>query len=243
MIPVVEFYRCTEKDTPALSQLWQSVFGDSSEIINLFFDCFRGQPISYAAGEYGEIFSAFHLLPCKLITEKKNYQGSYLYAAATKPEKRGKGLMRSLISFAAQIKKREGDDFICLYPAEPSLYTYYARLGFLPGFSAAWTRENPYPKEDTQFSDAAAFAELRRSCLKTNFIELSFAALSFDLQMEEGENLFPDRTEENGYKCPITHARESGLEFQTKADGMLLPLQDELKNKNFSELYLGVNLN
>ena len=59
-----------------------------------------------------------------------SYNGWYLYAAATLPEYRSKGLMGRLIKEAQQFCINEGYDYISLVPADEGLYGYYGSFGF-----------------------------------------------------------------------------------------------------------------
>lgn len=77
-----------------------------------------------AVGE--EVVSALYLLP----VDYRGTPGYYLYAAATHPAFRGRGLMRRLIAQALSGARAEGAQFVYLCPCEPSLYRFYEPLGF-----------------------------------------------------------------------------------------------------------------
>ncbi len=120
-----------DKYRDSLIALWNKVFGDSEDYIRLFFK--RAYFDSECFGEIvcGEVVSALYLLKCEIKFEGKTYKGRYLYAAATLPEHRNKGLMAKLIG-EAQPYAREGElDFIALVPADDSLYDYYGKFGFV----------------------------------------------------------------------------------------------------------------
>ncbi len=119
------------KHIESLTKLWDSVFGDSEEYIKLFFKeaYFDGECFGEIAD--GEVISAFYLLKCSVRYAGKTYEGRYLYAAATLPKYRGKGLMSKLIEEAITYCKAAGLDFIALVPASDSLYDYYGRFGFV----------------------------------------------------------------------------------------------------------------
>ncbi len=114
-----------------LTELWHTVFGDDYGYIDCFFE---------KAYSYCDVFltladskpvSSFYLLPCYIDYDGKRYKGKYLYAAATYPEHRGKGLMAELINEAIDYCRNSSDiDFISLVPAQEGLYNYYGRFGF-----------------------------------------------------------------------------------------------------------------
>ena len=114
-----------------LHTLWKDVFGDEDGYIDLFFA--RAFPAShpFAVIENGEVQSVLYLLDCRLQAGKRLYDGYYLYAAATKPHYRRKGLMCSLIEEAKAFMHDTNKDFIVLVPAGKALYDYYKRFGFV----------------------------------------------------------------------------------------------------------------
>ncbi len=119
-----------EKYVGSLITLWNKVFGDDEEYIKLFFKeaYFDGE--CFAETDDDEVISAFYLLKCSIKYQGKIYKGRYLYAAATLPEYRGKGLMAKLIDEAKNYIKAQGLDFIALVPASDSLYDFYGKFGF-----------------------------------------------------------------------------------------------------------------
>ncbi len=118
-------------DLTQLHTLWKDVFGDEDGYIDLFFARAFPGCHTFAVTENGEVQSVLYLLNCRLQAGKKLYDGYYLYAAATKPQYRRKGLMRSLIEEAKAFMHETGKDFIVLLPASRPLYDYYEKFGFV----------------------------------------------------------------------------------------------------------------
>ncbi len=196
-----------EKYQDSLITLWNKVFGDSEDYINLFFkqayfdsECF-GEILS------DEVVSALYLLKCEIKFEGKTYNGRYLYAAATLSEHRNKGLMAKLISEAQRYARERELDFIALVPAGDSLYEYYGKFGFITDMykyklTADTTAENKAYREIT----AEEFHKIRSSsninmlvydevinnyafeCLK--FTGNKTISLSYDSYYIVGEELF-----------------------------------------------------
>lgn len=115
---------------PGLINLWSEVFGDELSYIDIFFRKQYERCETFCKVCDGEIVSAFYLLPCCLDYSGETYVGRYLYAAATKKEYRGRGIMNSLIKEAADYCAQQNIDFISLLPANEGLYGFYAKFGF-----------------------------------------------------------------------------------------------------------------
>ena len=117
-------------DLRQLHTLWKDVFGDEDGYIDLFFSGAYFSSHPFAVVESGEVRSVLYLLDCHLQSGGNTYDGYYLYAAATKPQYRRRGLMRSLIEEAKDYMRRTNKDFIALVPANAPLYDYYHTFGF-----------------------------------------------------------------------------------------------------------------
>lgn len=120
-----------EQYVDCLVELWHKVFGDEEEYIRLFFKEAYYDSECFVKLVDGKVVSAFYLLRCKIRFSDKTYEGRYLYAAATLPEYRGKGIMSELIGEAVAYCKEVNLDYIALVPASESLYGYYGRFGFV----------------------------------------------------------------------------------------------------------------
>ncbi|MBO7319105.1 MAG: GNAT family N-acetyltransferase [Clostridia bacterium] len=150
----------------SLTELWHKVFGDDEEYIKLFFkeayydcDCF-------AEISEGKIVSAFYLLKSSIRIDGKLFNGRYLYAAATLPEYRGKGLMAKLIKDAQDSIKANDIDFIALVPASDSLYDFYGRFGFkeaMHKYKYAVTNETATMRAYREITDSNEFCKIRGS--------------------------------------------------------------------------------
>lgn len=138
------------KDKEKLIDLWVKVFGDEREFAELIFLSENTSCDIFADFDDENLCSALYLLDCNLSFENRNYTGKYLYAAATAPDYRGRGIMASLINEAVDFCKRNGVDFISLVPADDGLYNYYRKFGF----EEAMHRKTIYTSADL-FSDDA----------------------------------------------------------------------------------------
>ena len=120
-------------DYQELRALWCEVFDDTPEYVDTFYENFGDDIRGYAAvDETGEVCSAVTCHPCGTYRGRPVYVS---YAICTRKEKRGQGLAAMLTSFVRD-KVAEAGGISILSPAEPSLVSYYAGLGYEPHFFA-----------------------------------------------------------------------------------------------------------
>ena len=253
-----------EKYVDSLINLWQKVFGDEREYIELFFK--EAYSDSECFGEIvdGEVVSAFYLLKCIIKCDGKIYRGRYLYAAATLPEYRGKGLMAKLIKEALEYAENENLDFIALVPADDGLYDYYGRFSFRESmFKYKHTIKNDTAtmRAYREITDSDEFCRIRNSsdcnmlifndvCNKYAFGCLGYTEtrvfyLSDNAYYAEGEELFCSDEESvmnliNNLSGEAVIYTNCPLENAEKVrNGMVYCLDDKLRNK---EIYMNIAL-
>ncbi|MGN1195756.1 MAG: GNAT family N-acetyltransferase, partial [Acutalibacteraceae bacterium] len=175
---------CEKKYIPDLFSLWKTCFHDEDGYINLFFEKEYENCKIFACFENGEIVSVLYLLDCFISLDRNRYDGYYLYAAATKPESRGKGLMSALIKEAEDFAKKEGKAFIALVPGEESLYGYYKRFGFdktMYKFKTKACFDGVCCAEKCETDDYLNFRLSRLdSCVQFEQAEFSYAACCYE---------------------------------------------------------------
>lgn len=113
--------------------LWEQVFGDDPAYIAEFLRLMRRED-RICSLEEGRVISALFSLKGSYRHLQKNLDLRYIYAAATAPEYRGKGLMADLLDYAEDLAREEGADGMILVPQEESLFRYYSRFGYQPAF-------------------------------------------------------------------------------------------------------------
>ena len=120
-------------DYKELRALWCEVFDDTPEYVDAFYESFGDDIRGYAAvDESGEVCSAITCHPCGTYEGRPVYVS---YAICTRKEKRGQGLAAMLTSLVRD-KVAEAGGISVLSPAEPSLVSYYEKLGYEPHFFA-----------------------------------------------------------------------------------------------------------
>ncbi len=180
--PVRKYYS-DENDFEMLSSLWCEVFGDEEIYPEYFLENVVKTADIYVYRDNGTPVSVFYLVDCSLVCGNKKYNGKYLYAAATHPEYRKKGIMRRMIDDVCNELENDNADFVCLYPAEASLYDYYEKSGFEKGFS-----ERVYIIEKEKlasyssaryFNGVVSYEKLRETIPALNYIEFGSEYLNF----------------------------------------------------------------
>lgn len=125
-----------EKDIPGLKEIWHISFGDSKEYIDMFMEHQFKEALTVVYEEDSKILSMFFLFRCDFVINEKTHPSFYLYAAATLPQYRGKGIMGKMLGFSKSYAVKKDFDFVILSPAEKSLYDYYGRFGFKTCFKS-----------------------------------------------------------------------------------------------------------
>lgn len=131
---MAEFRQAGEEELPRLKALWEKTFGDPEEVVEAFFRlCCRPEGALVAAEE-GKIVSMLFLLPFFLVEKGgKRHKMPYIYAFATDPAFRGRGMGQNLLKYAENVAKKWGAVGLCTLPAEPSLYDFYGKMGYGQG--------------------------------------------------------------------------------------------------------------
>lgn len=161
----------TNNDISGIISLWQEAFGDSAEEIKFFLDNKFKPENTLVYEECGEIASMLFLLEGEMRISGRDYPSYYLYAACTAIKYRGRRIMSALLKAAKKTASNRNVRYICLLPAEDSLYNYYARFGYRAIFSKRiLTIYGDEIAENTEFDFNTAtvsdLEELRESAFK-----------------------------------------------------------------------------
>lgn len=120
---------------PQLKALWLSAFpGDTPEDVSGFFERVYRPEECLVMEEDGLPVSMAFLLPAHLPVQEENLSLQYVYAAATRPDRRGKGLFSALLRAALERGRKQGAAASFLRPADAGLQEYYGRFGYRPFF-------------------------------------------------------------------------------------------------------------
>ncbi len=121
---------------PALKSLWAKCFPDPERFIDGFFDTAFSDRRCRCMVEAGETLAALYWLDAEYLGQKM----AYIYAVATDPDHRGRGLCRRLMADAHVLLTAQGYAAALLLPGEPGLREMYRKMGYqdccsISGFS------------------------------------------------------------------------------------------------------------
>ena len=114
----------TPEEQERTKSLYREVFPEDTEEFLDFY--YRERPKRILAMEEdGQIIAMLHLNPFLFSFFGKEITASYIYAVATKKEKRRQGIMGELLQYSFQLLKEEGEAFCVLIPVSESIYSPY----------------------------------------------------------------------------------------------------------------------
>lgn len=160
--------------TEKLKQLWKTVFGDTDAFLEAFFSIAYSPDRCRYLMEDDAVVSALYWFDCE-------YEGgklAYIYAVATDPNHRGKGLASQLMMETHAHLKASGYAGAVLKPAK-GLFPFYERLGYqTSGYIRQFTASAGEPIALKELS-AEAFSTLRRTFLPQNAVLQEGLTLEF----------------------------------------------------------------
>ena len=139
------------KDIEQLKSLWKSLFGDTEAFISLFFHEVVREENIRVLEEKGRILSALYMLPYPFRIWNQEVTASYISGAGTLPEAQGRGLMRKLLIDSFKEMDRRQIPLSILIPAEPWLYGFYEKSGYVTVFAY---NQQVYPPKEQRFVSA-----------------------------------------------------------------------------------------
>ena len=114
----------TAEEQERTKPLYREVFPEDTRAFVDFY--YRERPKRILAMEEdGEIIAMLHLNPFLISFFGKEIKASYIYAVATKKEKRRQGIMGELLRYSFTLLKEEGEAFCILIPVAESIYSPY----------------------------------------------------------------------------------------------------------------------
>lgn len=173
------------QDVPSLRELWKLAFGDEEDYIHHFFTQYYTPERMLVLEEDGQVqaMTAWFDMPVVSV-QGVTIPSAYLYAVATHPDYRGKGLAGQLLAFADHWLKEQGFDCVTTVPARPDLHRFFEQNGFMEQF--VLMREEYLPKASETCAvlkrvDAREYNVLREEVL-TGKAHVAYAAPALDYQ-------------------------------------------------------------
>lgn len=162
-------------NTDSLKRLWKTVFGDSDAFLDAFFRiAYSPQRCSWIE-ESAEAICALYWFDCEFEGGKL----AYIYAVATHPQHRGKGLASRLLLQTHEQLKALGYAGVVLKPAK-GLFPFYERLGYkTSGYIRRFSAEADAIPATMKRLSPEEYGQLRRSYLPENGIRQEGITLDF----------------------------------------------------------------
>lgn len=184
---------------PSLRSLWKEAFGDGEDFLDRFFGvAFAPDRARCVTDADGEAAAALYWLDATL--EGKRI--AYLYAIATRRAYRGRGLCRDLMRDVHALLRARGYAAALLVPSEPSLFDFYAKMGYAPCTPMQTvTAEAADGSLTLRRVCAEEYGELRRALLPPRAVGASREMLALLGEQEElyaGEELLLAAHREDG---------------------------------------------
>lgn len=160
--------------------LYRAVFPeDPPSFVETLFAAFGGCVRTRTVN--GAVRAMLFSIPVRLYrkADRRPHKARYLFAVATDPAYRGRGLATKLL--AAEARRRAP---LFLRPASPALVTFYRDRGYtaMNAVSALHGAvETPRSADDWRTVAPAAYLAARRRFLRVPFVEVSPAFLSLDV--------------------------------------------------------------
>ncbi len=131
---MLELHQARPEELPQAEALWTQVFDDGPALQRAFYALTR-LPGPLVLTEDGQV-QAMLALPEVTLTFPDGWRvkGGYVYALATRPEARGWGYAGQLLSYACEVLRNRRADCILTVPAQPSLFSFFAKNDFAPAF-------------------------------------------------------------------------------------------------------------
>lgn len=160
---------------PQLRQLWKLAFGDTDAFLDVFFESAYSPERCRCVLEKDTVVAALYWFDC----ECEGRKHAYLYAVATHPEHRGRGLCRQLMADTHVLLKEQGYDGILLVPQEEGLRRMYAAMGYRNGTAVTEHLCKAGKPAALSAVDMETYAKLRRQYLPSGGVIQEGANLRF----------------------------------------------------------------
>ena len=118
------------EDLGELKQIWNASFPGDEAFADWFLQNAYTPENALVWEEGGAACAMLHLVPMRCRMHGREVKAAYVYAVATRPEFRGKGVAAALLQQAEALERARGTDMLMLVPQSAALFEYYRRQGF-----------------------------------------------------------------------------------------------------------------
>lgn len=131
---MLELRQAQGEELAQAERLWTMVFEDAPDFQREFY-ALTGLSGPLVLLEDGQLQAMLALPEVALnFSDGWRVKGGYIYALATRPQARGRGYAGQLLQYACQVLRSQGADCILTVPAQPSLFSFFAKNGFASAF-------------------------------------------------------------------------------------------------------------
>jgi len=122
--------RSRPEDLGDLTRIWNASFPGDEAFADWFLRSVYAPEHSLVWEDGGRALAMLHLIPMTLRAGGREVSASYVYAVATLPESRGRGVAAALLEEAEALERSRGTELLMLVPQSGTLFEYYRRQGF-----------------------------------------------------------------------------------------------------------------
>lgn len=174
----------TPADIPAQRELWALAFGDSGPYVDNFYNTYYRPERVIVLEKDGVVRAMTAWFDTTFVVPGKGeYRAAYLYAVATHPDCRGRGLAGQLLAWADDFFRSLNIPAVTTVPAEPSLHNFFGANGFRECFchrEVTLPRTQPQSNLSLELVSPQVYAQLREVFLQdVPHIALSEEAVSY----------------------------------------------------------------
>lgn len=133
----METLRCsTRQDIPRLRELWFLAFGDEGPYVDNFFATYYKPERVLVLEENGVVQAMTAWFDTAFaVPGEGRFRAAYLYAVATHPDCRSRGMSGRLLAWADDYFRTLGIPAVTTVPAQPSLHRFFGANGFRECFT------------------------------------------------------------------------------------------------------------
>lgn len=163
----------SDETLPQLRTLWKLAFGDSDAFLDKFYGTVYSSRRCRCVSENGQAAAALYWFDAEYAGQKF----AYLYAVATHPDHRNRGLCRALLEDTHALLAELGYDAALLMPEGAALRQMYAKMGYRDCCTVSEFDCTAGEAVPVRTVSAAEYARLRREYLPKGGV------------IQEGDNL------------------------------------------------------